>query len=142
MKKLFHLVIGLTGISLMLWMSSSESAMAQTRDRTRTSPSQPQPQSAPNPVKAQPSPTGKSSSVQIDQAGGAEREVVLEEAITAQPARPLIQFQRLRSRVSFSEVRIGPTARSFFPELLKGSGVELNALQVDVIGLFPDLTKP
>ena len=38
--------------------------------------------------------------------------------IMVDPARPLIQFTNNRPAVSFSEVRVGPSSRSFYPEKL------------------------
>ena len=74
-----------------------------------------------------------------DAVEGEEREVTLTEAITAEPARPLIQFTHNRPGVSFKEVRVGPSSRTFYPELRKGSEMEVGSPVIDILVLFPGI---
>ena len=75
----------------------------------------------------------------VEDIEGEDREVVFTETITAEPARPLIQFTRNRPNVSFSEVKVGQSSRSFFPELRLGSEMEVSAPSIDINVLFPDI---
>ncbi len=70
---------------------------------------------------------------------GEDREVQLEAAITAEPARPLIQFTYSRSDVNFTDITIGQRTRNFFTELRKGSSMEVGPPVLDLLGLFPGL---
>lgn len=70
---------------------------------------------------------------------GEEREVELEAAITAEPARPLIQFTYSRPDVNFSDITVGQRTRNFFTELRKGSSMEVGPPVLDLLGLFPGL---
>lgn len=72
-------------------------------------------------------------------AAGEERELVLEAAITGQPEKPLIQFQRNRPGVKFSEVRIGPTTRPFMNELVHAKTMEVSS--PDIRAIFPNIFK-
>lgn len=75
----------------------------------------------------------------VDEVEGEEREVTLTEAITAEPARPLIQFTHNRPGVSFKELRVGPSSRTFYPELRKGSEMEVGSPVIDILVLFPGI---
>lgn len=81
------------------------------------------------------------ASAQVDQIIGEEREVVFEEAITAQPARPLIQFSHVRPAVNFSDVRVGPSARGFMTELRKGHGAQIESPVIDIWEMFPRIVQ-
>jgi hypothetical protein len=70
---------------------------------------------------------------------GEEREVVLEAAITAEPARPLIQFTYSRSKVKFSNIKVGQRTRNFYTELRKGSSMAVGPPVLDLLELFPGL---
>lgn len=83
--------------------------------------------------------SSRSAQAKVEAIQGEEREVTLTEAITAEPARPLIQFTHNRPRVTFTEVRIGPASRSFYPELRKGSEMEVGAPTIDILVLFPGI---
>lgn len=72
-------------------------------------------------------------------AAGEERELTLEAAITGQPEKPLIQFQRNRPGVKYSEVRIGPTTRPFLIELVTTRTMEISS--PDIRAIFPNLFK-
>jgi hypothetical protein len=76
---------------------------------------------------------------QVEGVEGEAREVELEAAITAEPARPLIQFTYSRPGVNFSDVSIIPSTRSFYPELRRGTGMEVGSPVIDLLGLFPGL---
>ena len=75
----------------------------------------------------------------VDEVEGEEREVTLTEAITAEPARPLIQFTHNRPGVSFKEVRVGPSSRTFYPELRRGNEMEVGSPVIDILVLFPGI---
>ena len=69
---------------------------------------------------------------------GEERTVELEGAITAEPARPLIQFTYSRTDVRFTGIIVRQRTRNFYTELRKGSSMEVGPpLIEDVLG-FPD----
>ena len=70
---------------------------------------------------------------------GEEREVELEAPITAEPARPLIQFTYSRPMVNFPDITVGQRTRDFFSELRKGSSMEVGPPVLDLLGLFPGL---
>lgn len=102
----------------------------QQQEQTRQTPTQPQ---QPDQT-TQPAPGAAVESIQ-----GEGREVELEAAITAEPARPLIQFTYSRPSVNFSETATGITTRSFYAELRKNSDMEISSPVIDIIGLFPGL---
>ena len=80
-----------------------------------------------------------SGAAQVEDIEGEDREVVFTEAITAEPARPLIQFTNNRPNVSFSEVRVGRSSRTFYPELRLGSEMEVGSPAIDILVLFPGI---
>ena len=74
----------------------------------------------------------------FEQLEGEERTVELEGAITAEPARPLIQFTYSRPDVLFVGTTVRQRTRNFYTELRKGSSMEVGPpLIEDVLG-FPD----
>ena len=74
----------------------------------------------------------------FEQLEGEERTVELEGAITAEPARPLIQFTYSRPDVRFSGIIVRQRTRNFYTELRKGSSMEVGPPVIeDVLG-FPD----
>ncbi|MBM3263551.1 MAG: hypothetical protein FJY97_09045 [candidate division Zixibacteria bacterium] len=75
----------------------------------------------------------------VEAVQGEGREVTLEAAITAEPARPLIQFTYSRPLVNFSEAVIGFRIRSFYPELRKTTDMEVSSPVIDIVSLFPGL---
>lgn len=92
------------------------------------------------PTQSSPQPAGSSAGQAAPApAAGGERELTLEGSITGQPEKPLIQLQRNRPSVKFSEVRIGPTSRSFISELLKAKSMEVSSPDIRLI--FQDLFK-
>lgn len=105
----------------------------------------PAPQRARRPGTPAPSPPAQQPAVSqpaqqpAAPAAGEERELTLEAAITGQPEKPLIQFQRNRPGVKYSEVRIGPTARSFLIELVTTKTMEISS--PDIRAIFPNLFK-
>ena len=78
-------------------------------------------------------------SAQVGEIEGESREAILMDAITAEPARPLIQFTNNRPSVSFSKVRVGPSSRTFYPELRLGSEMEVSSPAIDILVLFPGI---
>lgn len=78
----------------------------------------------------------------VEDIEGEDREVIFTEAITAEPARPLIQFTQNRPNASFSEVKVGQSTRSFFPVIRLGSEMEVSSPIVDILMLFPNVIPP
>lgn len=79
------------------------------------------------------------STAQVGEVEGEDREAILMAPITAEPARPLIQFTNTRPKVSFTEVRVGPSSRTFYPELRLGSEMEVGSPAIDILVLFPGI---
>ena len=74
----------------------------------------------------------------FEQLEGEERAVELEGAITAEPARPLIQFSYSRPDVLFADIIIGLRTRNFYTELRKGSSMEVGPPVIDDVLGYPD----
>ncbi len=69
--------------------------------------------------------------------GGVSRPVELEAAITGEPARPLIQYTYSRPAINFSTSTTSVAQRSFYPELRKGTTMEVFSPVIDILDLFP-----
>ncbi len=74
----------------------------------------------------------------FEQLEGEERTVELEGAITAEPARPLIQFTYSRPDVLFAGTTVRQRTRNFYTELRKGSSMEVGPPVIDDVLGFPD----
>ena len=84
-------------------------------------------------------PDSAQTAAQVGDVEGEDREAILRAPITAEPARPLIQFTNTRPNVSFTEVRVGPSSRTFYPELRLGSEMEVGSPAIDILVLFPGI---
>ena len=118
----YRIFIGVATFVVALCAFTTESAYAQTETAADTTAA-----------------VQDNNAAQVEEVAGDQREVTLTEAITAEPARPLIQFTHNRPRVSFREVRVGPSSRTFFSELRKGSQMEVGSPVIDILVLFPGI---
>lgn len=135
-RKTEYLLVAGIALALSLW---GEAAYAQRQRPTQAQRLQQQEQTRQTPTQQPAQTTQPAPGAAVENIQGEGREVELEAAITAEPARPLIQFTYSRPSVNFSETAIGITTRSFYPELRKSSDMEISSPVIDIVGLFPGL---
>ena len=139
-----HWMIGTVGLLLGLSLASN-SAQGQTQrpaptqaERLRGAESQRTPPASES-TKPSTEVTNKrpSAAASVDSAQGVSRAVELEAAITGEPARPLIQYTYSRPAINFFTGPGSVTQRSFYPELRKGTTMEVFSPVIDILELFP-----
>ena len=140
----FYKGIGAFGLLLLLSLNS-DPAKAQTprpaptqAERLRGVESQRStPATAPSQPSSKVTDNRPQAAAVVDSAQGVSRPVELEAAITGEPARPLIQYTYSRPAINFTTSAARFTQRSFYPELRKGTTMEVFSPVIDILDLFP-----